>query len=502
MRKTKPKLFKSLFRLYVILVTYSLNAQEVKSECDKNIKLAHILLNGSNTISKNPEGAISLIEKCVEDGSIKAQYLLGMLYKKGIGVPVDHKMAYKYIEKAAQSGHPGAACELGILYKDGTGCKLDFNKAINWFVSAYELGNQKASYSLGYMHFKGLGSVGQNYAKAIEWFKKSEFPMAKHFLGICNYFGYGTSINKQKALELLLTNETITNSEKLAHFLEENINTSISNHTKKNNDSAFKPILKKGSKISNIDESNNLATLSKKDLIGDWKGKIIELDWSRSKILRNINTTLSFSKNKDLDELNYHIDIEGQTSENYGIFIEDSFYLNKLNISLPRIYLDDNIKSKLNYDLLSISDINIKEIDHVYYLVANIESKVLDWNEPGPPMKLILKDTKVSTDNGKEIDEDFLNELAKIQDNSFITLYPNPFKTDLLVQYDLTEESLTSVEIFSFGGSFVKKIVDKKIQKSGNHLYHIDGTEFRQQGLYVVKVIVNDKVYTKLIVKE
>tara|TARA_B100000809_G_scaffold263060_1_gene315435 strand:- start:1494 stop:1631 length:138 start_codon:yes stop_codon:yes gene_type:complete len=40
------------------------------------------------------------------------------------------------------------------------------------------------------MAYKGLG-VSQDYYQAVYWFERSEDPMAKHFLGLCYYLGYG-----------------------------------------------------------------------------------------------------------------------------------------------------------------------------------------------------------------------------------------------------------------------------------------------------------------------
>lgn len=56
-----------------------------------------------------------------------------------------------------------------------------------------ELGNVDAQYYLGGLYYKGEG-VGQNYAKAVEWFSKSADqgnPKAQTDLAQCYLFGYG-----------------------------------------------------------------------------------------------------------------------------------------------------------------------------------------------------------------------------------------------------------------------------------------------------------------------
>ncbi len=99
------------------------------------------------------------------------------------------KKAFTWTKSKANNGDAEAACMLGILYKDGIGTPLNFNKARGQFQIAHALGSEKAAYSLGYLYLKGLGNIDQDYDKAIEWFKKSNYPMAKHWLAKLYYFG-------------------------------------------------------------------------------------------------------------------------------------------------------------------------------------------------------------------------------------------------------------------------------------------------------------------------
>ena len=43
-----------------------------------------------------------------EQGNVKAQYQLGLMYDEGQGVPKDHKTAMKWYKLAADQGHEGA----------------------------------------------------------------------------------------------------------------------------------------------------------------------------------------------------------------------------------------------------------------------------------------------------------------------------------------------------------------------------------------------------------
>ncbi len=484
------------------MLTYA--QAQVSQDCDQLVNTAKALLVGSESVIKDQAAAISLLQNCAEKNDAQAQYILGLIYKIGIGIPSNEKEAFNYIQLAAAQDYPEAVCELGVLYKDGIGCTLNFDTAITYFSKAEALGYSKGSYSIGYLYFKGLGSIEQDYAKAIEWFAKSDYPMAQHWLGICNYFGYGMPVNKQKAMELLLTNEHATNSAVLAEHLETNADLLDLGIQKEN---TLKATEFSTTKINQVVSSANeqgeeeIIEITKATLAGEWKGKLIELDWAGKRMNRSFSISLALSKNEQTQDLDYNVALNNTTSSSYGIFLDDNFYFDDFSMPLPRLYQDDAVKYTLDYNVLSINTIEIKEINNIRYLVANVDTQVTDWNEPGPPMLLVLGNTKALTDNGQEIDEDLIEALAQLQDDSFITLYPNPFKNDLLIQYDLAEDSITSVELYSFGGEFTKTIVAGESQKAGNHLYHVNGSAY-QNGLYVVRVTANNMVHTKLIIKE
>ncbi|WP_010179008.1 T9SS type A sorting domain-containing protein [Aquimarina agarilytica] len=487
-----------------VLTVHTHAQTEITNDCYLQVNRVKELLVGSDTVIKNEAAAISLLQQCVVQNDAQAQYILGLLHKKGIGMPVNEHEAFKYIELAAKQDYPEAVCELGVLYKDGIGCTLNFDTAIAYFSKAEALGYSKGSYSIGYLYFKGLGSIEQDYAKAIEWFAKSDYPMAQHWLGICNYFGYGMPVNKQKAMELLLTNEHTTNSAVLAEHLETNADLLDLGIQKEN---TLKATEFSTSKINEVvsttaeQGAEEAIEISKATLTGEWKGKLIELDWAGKRMNRSFPITLNLTKNKQTQDLDYSVAVNNTTSTSYGIFLDDNFYFDDFSMALPRLYQDDAVKYTLDYNVLSINTIEIKEINNIRYLVANVDTQVTDWNEPGPPMLVVLGNTKALTDNGQEIDQDVIEALAQLQDVSFITLYPNPFKNDLLIQYDLAQDSVTSVELYSFAGEFTKTIVANQTQTAGNHLYHVNGSAY-PKGLYVVRVTANNSIHTKLIIKE
>ena len=112
-----------------------------------------------------------------EQGNAKAQYNLGLMYRKGQGVPQDDAEAVEWWRKAAEQGNAGAQNNLGVMYRNGHSVPQDYAEAVGWWRKAAEKGYATAQHKLGVMYGKGLG-VPQDEAQAYMWFKlaSSTFP--------------------------------------------------------------------------------------------------------------------------------------------------------------------------------------------------------------------------------------------------------------------------------------------------------------------------------------
>jgi len=121
-----------------------------------------------------------------EQGDTEAQWELGLMYDKGLGVKKDYEKAFKLYNKALKrykksidSGSLIAEFEflekqnfLGIMYYDGKEVTQDFDKAFYWFKQVAEQKYAESQFYLGLMYKKGQG-VTQDYKKAYEWFQKA-----------------------------------------------------------------------------------------------------------------------------------------------------------------------------------------------------------------------------------------------------------------------------------------------------------------------------------------
>ena len=71
-----------------------------------------------------------------EQGSVRAQFKLGVMYAEG----QDYSKAHKWFTKAAENGFPRAQFNIGLMYARGQGIPLDYAKSYKWAILASNQG--------------------------------------------------------------------------------------------------------------------------------------------------------------------------------------------------------------------------------------------------------------------------------------------------------------------------------------------------------------------------
>ena len=104
-----------------------------------------------------------------EQGDALAQYNLGVLYRKGRGVPQDDVQARQWYAKAAAQGQAKAQFNLGTLYFNGEGVPKDYQQALRWFRLAADQGEAVAQTKIAIMYDEGQG-VSQDLVQAYKWY--------------------------------------------------------------------------------------------------------------------------------------------------------------------------------------------------------------------------------------------------------------------------------------------------------------------------------------------
>lgn len=118
-----------------------------------------------------PEGVGPMaLRSAAAGGNPAAEFLVGVKYTEGSGVPADLSKAAVWYQKAADKGLAPAQYRLASLYEKGRGVEKDLPKAKAWYSKAAEAGNAKAMHNLAVLFAEGGG--GQpDYAAAAKWFE-------------------------------------------------------------------------------------------------------------------------------------------------------------------------------------------------------------------------------------------------------------------------------------------------------------------------------------------
>jgi len=118
------------------------------------------------------KAAMSQLQPLADKGDPDAQFLLGMIYDAGKGVPRDPAKAATWYQKAAEQKHTLGQLFLGVLYLGGEGVAKDAKQALRWFEPAAIAGNDQAQMYVGVMYAQGDG-IRQDHEKAIDWLTRS-----------------------------------------------------------------------------------------------------------------------------------------------------------------------------------------------------------------------------------------------------------------------------------------------------------------------------------------
>jgi TPR repeat protein len=108
---------------------------------------AHGSAQDSLSVSCDDAVWFSLLEhlpRCASQGDARAQYLLGLRYADGEGVPQDDTQAARWFRLSAEQGHARAQFSLGRMYRRGDGVPEDLIFAYMWWTLSASTGHEIA----------------------------------------------------------------------------------------------------------------------------------------------------------------------------------------------------------------------------------------------------------------------------------------------------------------------------------------------------------------------
>jgi len=399
------------------------------------------------------------------------------------------KKSKKYFSETkaiAETGDSEAYYYMGLLQKDGVGTKQSFKKSKKSFKKAYDLGSEKAAYCLGYYHLKGFGDVPQDYKKAYNWFKKSEEPIAKHWMAKMEFLGLGRQANRKKALNILKANDLYNSKVLLTQY-------------KKNNPPNIKLSSLANSNISNapvgtIYELNGLTKAPTYDqLVGNWEGELVELDWAKEKTLRTLPMSLELEKTSGINQqLEAKIKITDSITAGEGNYTAGKLAFSRFNVPIAKQYTDYPNFTHLR---THISEIELREIpsENETMMIGKLTADYPVWQERANPTFLVLK-KKLSI--SKEALESF-----EAQADDFIKLFPNPFVNQLLVNFELPKAAKISVKVSNYYNTApYENMVFQGQKAKGNHTIEVANGPTKP-GTYLITILFDGKKETKIIIK-
>ncbi len=139
--------------------------------------------------------------EAANQGQAEAQYNLGMLYLKGLGVARNPEEAFRWLSLAGEHSFADAEFQVGLMREKGVGVRQDYAQAQLWFTLAAERGDSEAEVSLADLYDEGHG-VQKDLARAVYWYKlaaEQGLAEAQARLGACYVTGKGVGKDQVKA---------------------------------------------------------------------------------------------------------------------------------------------------------------------------------------------------------------------------------------------------------------------------------------------------------------
>jgi uncharacterized protein len=142
-------------------------------------------------------------------------------------------------------------------------------------------------------------------------------------------------------------------------------------------------------------------------------------------------------------------------------------------------------------------DLIQKTYNKVPYLLADVDAFIDTWSEPAPPISLVLRpknDIAISTQ-----DDRVLLALAA-QKADFIKVYPVPFKEQLYIGFDLANPAQVAVTLTSTTTAQTIAVGTTNLP-AGMQSYTVNTSDL-PKGYYAIRVQENDKLHSRIVIKQ
>ena len=151
------------------------NVDDLKVRADAGDKtairqLAEIYYLGREGVEQDFAEAARWYLKLAQQGDVRAQTTIGLMYSRGYGVKKDPQAAHRWWSFAAAANDAGAQFNLGLAFANGDGVAQDYAQAAQWYQKAAQRMHVQAQFALGMLYEQGKG-VAQDPVRAYYWIK-------------------------------------------------------------------------------------------------------------------------------------------------------------------------------------------------------------------------------------------------------------------------------------------------------------------------------------------
>ena len=171
--------------MVVLVVGVQLIAQDTANKAD------------AKKLPTTKSEAAAILEKA-NAGDVPSQYLAGLMYLNGSGVPEDLSSALKWFRKAAESGYVNAEYDLAVMYEQGEGVPATCAEAAKWYAKAAQQGHVYAIDNLLgiYEHGDCLEHDDAEVARLTR--QLAEMGSPDHQLNLGSFYGMGRGVPKDE----------------------------------------------------------------------------------------------------------------------------------------------------------------------------------------------------------------------------------------------------------------------------------------------------------------
>lgn len=147
--------------------------------------------------------ALPYLQSAAKEGYGEACYLLGWMYRNGLGTEKNYEVARRMFERGLEYGCLYGEAQLGEMYEYGLGVQKDMAKAVEYYRRSAGRGLADGQYMMAICYWEGKG-VEQRRDSAFALAKLAMDTVAQltyreekchYILGECYEYGYGTEVD-------------------------------------------------------------------------------------------------------------------------------------------------------------------------------------------------------------------------------------------------------------------------------------------------------------------